>query len=100
MRTRLMPDVDCNWKGCRVRLAVTTGSPSYFSEPPYLWSQPRGLSRTGQLLDDQEIHSVGGVQVEVAERVSWRILGPSRLCAPGNRRQGQAAPARAAPPDG
>ena len=65
MRTRLMPDVDCNWKGCRVRLAVTTGSPSYFSESPYLWSQPRGLSRTGQLLDDQEIHSVGGVRAEL-----------------------------------
>ena len=34
MRTRSMRDVDCNSKGCRDRLAVTTGSPSFFSELP------------------------------------------------------------------
>jgi hypothetical protein len=47
MRTRLMPDVDCNWKGCPGRLAVTTGSPSSFSGLPWLWSQPRALCVPG-----------------------------------------------------
>jgi hypothetical protein len=36
-------DVDCNWKGGRGRLAVTTGSPSSFSGLPLLWSQPHAL---------------------------------------------------------
>jgi uncharacterized membrane protein YidH (DUF202 family) len=34
MRTRLMRDAGCNWKSCWGRLAVTTGSPSFFSELP------------------------------------------------------------------
>jgi hypothetical protein len=62
MRTRLMQDADCNWKGCRGRFTVTTGSPSSFSGLPLLWSQPHALFVPGQLLDDEETHFVGGVR--------------------------------------
>ena len=42
-RTRLMRGVDCSSKGCRGRLAVTTGSPSSFLELPWLYTRSHAL---------------------------------------------------------
>ncbi len=65
MRTRLMRDVDCNWKGCRGPLGRYDGLALILLGIALVVVATTRFVRTGQLLDDQEMHSVGDVRTEL-----------------------------------
>jgi uncharacterized membrane protein YidH (DUF202 family) len=65
MRTRLMPDVDWNWKGCPGRLGVTTGLSLILFGLVLVVVAAARFVRTERLLDDQEAHSPSGGRAEV-----------------------------------
>jgi hypothetical protein len=64
MQTRLMRDVDCNWKGWRGRSAVYDGLALILLEIALVAGATTRFVGSAQFVDDEETNSVGSVGVD------------------------------------